>query len=622
MAITPLFSHQYYIGGGVSSEVPGVYPIAIDGHPYLLDLKSNDFKLSSLPLLRTQADQATRPGEQSLNPDDLWRRVVESWHMGAGQDFQDREESSPYRFFRSEGIDPWEKWEFSLLPDTANKRASANTNLHMVVAGSRLYITDGTEVRYTADITAGSPTFTNVTGVPGTAPTSIASDGYSVFTSHAASGIYLTNRTIGTTASWITGTVNLVRYVKGRLMAAAGPAVYNVTTSTATAGPTALPATLLTHGNADFAWVDMCEGTNMIYIAGYSGDKSLIYKTAIKPDGTALDVPSVAGELPDGEIVRAIQGYLGFILIGSDLGVRFAAADSGGNLTIGPLVRTGPCRAFEAQDRFVWFGWEGFTSLTSSGIYSTLGRLDLSVFTAPLQPAYASDLNLSTGGGTIGAIATVFHGTPSQELRVFSINGTGFVVQTADKRASGVIETGHITYGMFDKKFGMYFDVRCDALAGAIEVSVSGDDTPYESIGSLSFASSNGTVLAVGQLDARRFRFKITLTRDAVTTTGPTITRGTFRAYPAPRRISAFTVPILLYEDLNMPGGVQRHIDIHAELTFLIGIVQDRHAVTYQHPLQSFLVLIEDYEFQPHHMTRDGKTWNGTMVLRLKTITE
>jgi hypothetical protein len=66
----------------------------------------------------------------------------------------------------------------------------------------------------------------------------------------------------------------------------------------------------------------------------------MIYKTTIKADGTALDVPIHAGQLPHGEIVTAIHGYLGYIAIGSNRGIRLATSDNDGNLTIGPLLET------------------------------------------------------------------------------------------------------------------------------------------------------------------------------------------------------------------------------------------------------------------------------------------
>lgn len=213
----------FYTGGGLSAEVPHLYPVALDGRPYLLDMKAADmahstrsFYRQSIQLLRDQSDASNLPGEQSISPEELWRRGMDDWSHGAGQVHYDRAQSDPARFRQSKGVYVWERWEVSLLPDTGQKRSSANTNLNLAVAGTRLYLVDGTALVYTPDLTA----FTTVTGTPGVAAVAIATDGYTVWTAHTASGIYSTNRTLGAASQYTTGNCTLVAYLKGRLMAA------------------------------------------------------------------------------------------------------------------------------------------------------------------------------------------------------------------------------------------------------------------------------------------------------------------------------------------------------------------------------------------------------------------
>jgi hypothetical protein len=375
----------YYGGAATVSAEINEFIAALDGRPYEIDWKNGGVQYQTVPLLRDQADDSQEPGKQSINPEAFWQRSTSSWHLGAGQSTFDREGSSPYRFRESKGVDVSERWELSLLNQTRQGRESTNTNLHQVVAGTYLYITDGTSLLYTQDIAADPPSWTSVTGGPATAASSMTSDGFAIYTAHAANGIYRTTRGAATTASWVTGTVDLVVYAKDRLMAAAGASVYNITASGA------LPSALFAHPNTDFTWVGFAAGDTHIYAAGKSGDKSLIYRTRIKDDGTGLDALVVAGELPDGEIVTGIYGYLGFIVLGSDKGLRFATVGSTGDLTIGAFipVGTGNVEAFEGQDRYVWFGWPDF-DVDGSG----LGRIDLQNFsdTERLTPAYASDL--------------------------------------------------------------------------------------------------------------------------------------------------------------------------------------------------------------------------------------
>lgn len=381
------YGTHYY--GGAASLAASVNPLdaALEGRSYEIDWKAqNGVRYQSVPLLRDQADDSAGPGKQSINPEAFWRRGTESWHLGAGQSVFDREEALPYRFDSSKGVEVWDRWKLGLLDNTHQRHTSVNTNLHMAVAGDYLYFCDGTALRYTQNVAPGGTT-TTLTGAPATAASAITSDGFNVYTAHAANGIYKTTRGAGATAVHLTGTATLVGYVKDRLLAAGGTSVYDITT----AGGPALPAALYTHPNTDWSWVGFAAGDTHIYAAGRSGDKSLIYRTRIKDDGTGLDALVVGGELPDGELVTGIYGYLGFVLIGSDKGIRFATAGSTGDLTIGALVPvgTGSVEAFEGQDRFVWFGWPSFDATTSG-----LGRLDLQNFSdvEALAPAYASDL--------------------------------------------------------------------------------------------------------------------------------------------------------------------------------------------------------------------------------------
>ena len=86
----------------VTDLVPSIFPIAIDGNPYNLDLNNpmggNLYRRDSVALLRTQADSARTAGESSVSPEIFWRRSFDSWHSGAGQTHADRETSNPYRF--------------------------------------------------------------------------------------------------------------------------------------------------------------------------------------------------------------------------------------------------------------------------------------------------------------------------------------------------------------------------------------------------------------------------------------------------------------------------------------------------------------------------------------------
>jgi hypothetical protein len=402
-------------------------------------------------------------------------------------------------------------------------------------------------------------------------------------------------------ASYNTLACTLIRYVKGRLMAVNGPAIYNITSGAA-------PAALLTHGNTDFAWVDFAEGPTNIYAAGYSGDKSFIYRIGITADGTALDAPVVAEQLPDGEIVRSVHGYLSFLLIGSDKGCRFASIASDGSLTLGGLIPTGsPVYCFEGQDRFIWYG---LTNL--DGVSTGLGRLDLSQFTKPLTPAYASDL-MATGQGTVTSVVT-FVGK-----RVFTAAGLGLYTESTSLVASGSLLSGLVEFGLADAKVAMSLELRHEPLAGSVSAAVAADsESNPTSIGSSSTAgtSSPTSPLMVGEKRGSHFELTLTLTRDAVTTTGPTVLHAVLRVNPAPLRGSTFIVPLMIAAGIKSRAGEETRSpddDVAAVAT----LHADAGIVAYQQGPVAYSVFVDDYEFTVTRFNEAGQS-EGVLVVKLK----
>lgn len=615
MGLTASFSEPFYTSGSASTPtVPDLYPVAIDGVGYMLDTEQQ-FGQTSLPLLRQQADTGVRPSEQTLSPEELWRRSSESWHQGAGQDHLDAPDSDPWRFRSSKGVDPWTRWGLSLLDATDSKRSTTATNLVLAVAGSSLYVADGTEAYYTSDVTVDAPTWTAASIQASESATSIedlTSDGYYVYAALGINGVHRNQGGTSTTTHYNDLQATTLAYVKGRLMAAKANELFNITA--AGVAPTAL----FTHPNAEFEWVGFAPGTSQssggfIYAAGFSGDKSLIYRTAIKPDGTALDIPVVAGELPDGEIVRTIGGYLGFILLGTDKGLRFCQVNNSGDLVVGEIVGPEkPVRCFEGQGRFVWFGWTDYDSSDTG-----LGRLDLTqVAEGTLAPAYASDL-MASGQGDVVSLATF------QDVRVFAVSGAGVYGQdTASKVASGTLDTGLISYGLSaDDKVAMYADIRHKPLSGSVSLSLSTDEGDFTNLGTsdLSGSTEPSSPLSANESKATLFELRVTLSRDSGdVSAGPTLSRLTLRSYPAPPRGKAYVAPLLLWDRIVRVDGSEVTADPEAMLRALETLEVDRRVVTYQYGVRREPVVLESIEWVASHPTSDNSWWNGTAVCRFK----
>ena len=154
----------YYEGGEASPTtitvgvpIAGDYNCSIDGRRFRLDRLIKDYEEggTTIPLLRNQIDASADPGEASINREELWRRSRITWYMGAGQQYADRSDntsaSNDARFWTSKGIDPWTRWQLTLLADTTKIKDLSGTNSMLVPLGTRLYLLDGTNIYSTTD---------------------------------------------------------------------------------------------------------------------------------------------------------------------------------------------------------------------------------------------------------------------------------------------------------------------------------------------------------------------------------------------------------------------------------------------------------------------------------------
>lgn len=601
MGLAYPLSQPIYSGTGSSSLVPSQYDCAINGLNFMVDRKYIDrFRRTSISLLKPQQDGSGNVSEQSLNPEEFARRAAESWHHGAGQSRLDRADSDPYRFNTSKGVDVWTKWKLTLLNATASKRSSSNTNLQLVAAGTYAYLADGNEVYSTTDLTTWTSRDVQ-DGESAQSVKSIATNGSTVYAALGSNGIH-SGAAGSDFAHYSDLSCTLLGYVKGRLMAANGASIYNVTASGAA------PSALLTLGTG-FTWVGFAEGPSAVYCAGYSGDKSLVYRTAVKADGTALDVPVVAGELPDGEIIRSIQGYLGKLLVGTDKGVRVFDLDTSGNLTDSSKVipTTAGVYCFEPQDRFVWYGLTNYDTLSTG-----LGRLDLGTFTDSLTPAYASDLMATIQGAVLSAIT--FGG-----VRVFAVSAAGvYAENAAAKVSSGTISSGLVGYGMADTKVAMYLDTRFETLPASttVVVAIASDGGSFVTLDTAMTTGITSLVSAAGQYRAENFEVRLTLTGSAAT--APTVTRWTMEANAAPGRGEYIDVPLLLFETVKDRHDKDQPLDVASAYSALKSLEALGSPASYQDGMGTELVFADDHEFIASGYTKKRDAWNGTYIVRLR----
>lgn len=606
----------FYTGTGTSNLVPDVFPIAINGRPYMVDSKSNRFTRQFEPRVRQSQDISSAPGEAAISPEGLWRRGQKSWHMGAGQKYADDADAMDYRFWKSKGVNPWTKGQLTLLNATKLALSTSSTNLFTCVVRSSsgteyLYVADGSTLKYTTNPYAASPTWTSVTGgsTPTTAITGLETNGENVYIAYTSNDIWITTPgsasaslfypTSGTAGQTFTS----FGYAKGRGFAAVDQDLYNIGVGGGS------HTVFYDNPDTTFRWVGAAGGQNAVYAAGYSGEKSLIYKITVKTDGT-LDVPVVALELPVGEIVSSIYGYLGAIMLGTNKGVRYCTTDSQNNLVAGAIIPTsGSVKDFTSDDRFVWFTWTNY-----DGVSSGLGRLDLSRFIAANTPAFATDLMYSN-------IAAVNSVTSMTGKRIFTISGIGVVVEdSANLVTTGTLETGAYSWEIPDRKFAPRFDIRCEPLVGYVTAAVSFDSGAYEDIGTHADQADTEHTFIAPEDKFIEAGYKLTFGRQTATT-GPVFTRWMSRAYAAPVRSRLITVPILIHSMLRV-HDTDFYFDVEAERDILEELVINPSVITYQERGDVFSVIVEDIQWQAVDTMVPDWLWEGTATVIMRTVTE
>lgn len=599
-----------------SVDDPG-YPVSVDGRPYLLDLNSDQFSRRSVQLLNTQ--QAQSGGDVALLTPMVWRRSTDSWHQGSGQARYDREESLPYRFHESDGIDPWSRFGFSLLHDTTLIRDLTGSSATLLALQESLFVGQGTTVAYYATLGASPTNHTTPATI-----LSMTTDGENVYVL-CANGVIEKRDSLGAWTTYYTVASfdpnrSFIAYVKDFLIVGNKNILLNIN------NPGAV-VTIYTHPLSAYTWRTATDGQVAIYLLGGAGDRWNIHRMSIANTGATLDPPIVAATLPDGEIAYALGTYLGYLLIGVHYGWRFATTDSSGEVTFGRIVQTSePVRCFEGQDRFVWFGLSRTDATPATrmvGSKAGIGRADLSTFVESLTPASATDL-ISSGYGTVTSIVTVGGATAGMGKRVFAVSGVGVFTEADALRSEGTISLGAYNFNSTDQKMGLYAQVFHEPLVGgsvAVEMLNDINSPDFVEVGR---NSAEGSV-SVGNVSyARPFNtaeIQIRLARSASDATqGPRVNRVEFRAIDIPGRATEWRIPLLLAEEIEVGGAIQGR-NVPADYDSLVNLVQSRRRFTYREGVRTYELHAVDFVWQPHKQTQDSKTFTGTFVLVAQELT-
>ena len=521
------------------------YDVALGGMPFIYAVSdARPYIRQTAPYKKDQFDSNKEPGEQSLTG--WWIRSQSSFHSGTGIKFYDPDggETTAHRFADSSNVDVFTKGQVTLLKETTN--TSTSTGIYKLISN----VSTTTDV-VTAFI-PGSTTLKDITTTGSTNTTyattasaivDVVSNGTTLFIANATRIFY---QTIGNTGAlnnhYSTGTAAVkMAWVKQRLVAGIGTSIYELTGAL---GTTTLPAATYTHPNTGWTWTSISEGGSAIYAAGYAGGNGAIYKFTLSTAGVMPTLTSgiIAAQLPSGEYPNKIESYLGYLVIGTNKGVRVASiSDTNGDLSYGPLIieaaNTGLDFAF--RDRFVWVTG---TTNTYAGLY----RIDLGNELETLRFAYANDTYLD--GATGYATSVDFIGN-SDQIAFTTSGSNGIAIQSTTVLApSGYIKTGKIRYGTLEpKNFKRLigrgtFNVGETTLS-SVGTNDDGTETEYDHIVYNTDVNPVEITTSV-PADAQEFlAYKFTLARDATTTTlGPT-----FKGYQAKSTIATPRVRVIKF---------------------------------------------------------------------------
>ena len=344
----------------------------------------------------------------------------------------------------------------------------------------------------------------------------------------------------------ITVTNAVMEYTKERIIMCVNDKVYEFA-STATSMPTAV----YSHQDPDHIFTSITSSGTAIYVAGYAGIQSNIYKFTLESTGAMPTLTSAitAAEMPVGETVFKISYYLGYMCIGTSKGVRIAqVSDQNGSIAYGPLIfeTTQPVYDFAFRDKFIWCttGVEGQAGVTRINLGQEIGQL---IF------AYAWDLYDPTD--TLGhyTTASAFMGVTNRLAFCNAGNGsdgTIYVESAADLIASGELRTGYVRYNTLEGKIFKLINARINTANGAFGMeSITSEGAAFD-IGDFAQGQTVPEVNVNYPVGAQEYLgFRFTLYRDnSDPTKGPLFTGYQIKALPAIPRQRLIQYPVMCYD--------------------------------------------------------------------------
>ena len=606
------------------------YEVAFSGLPFFLAASDEQpYSRVTAQYRKQQIDQTREPGEQTLTG--WWVRSQSSFHLGAGIKYFEpiQEESLRFQYTESKGIDVWTRGQATLLNATASFYAgAAPAQMIGVNDGTNdcIFVTDGALLKKITS--AGSPTTIAQAGTTSTIY-SLTTDGSNYY---FINGTKIHKGSVGATPadSEIYNTPSVtratIRYVKQRLIAAIGSAIYELNAN-ATAS-TALPATpLYTHPNSSWVWSSISEGPQAIYISGYdpNGTSSSVFKIGIDTANTntlgfpELLTPTVIIDMPNGERINDFDVYLGtYAVLATSAGFRVGVSDATGDIQYGPLLfRDAACTAIAFKDSYAYISTlvDGEAGLVRTDLSTT-------VIANALYFPWAWDLVAAGTSATASQVA--FFGNSD---RLAFATGNNIWAEATTLVATGYLRTGYIRYNTLETKIYKLLQARIDTANGGIAIeSIDSRDNTYN-IGTFSQGTTVPEINVNYPTTSQEYLgFQFTMIRSSTDSSkGPLFTGYQLKSLPAVPRQRLIQYPVFCYDhesdkfgnEIGFEGSAyQRMSQLEA-----IENLGDTIRVQDLRTGEEYLGIIEEMDFM--NKTPEDKRFSGfggTLLVTIRTI--
>ena len=430
--------------------------------------------------------------------------------------------------------------------------------------------------------------------------------------------------TLMITENSITVANAVMEYTKERIVMCVNDKVYEFSSSA-----TSLPAAVYSHNDPDHIYTSITSSGAAIYISGYSGIQSNIYKFTLSTAGAMPTLTSAitAAELPVGEIVFKIAYYLGNMAIGTSQGMRMAdvAGAQDGSITYGALIFESeqPVYDFGFRDRYIW---------AASSVDGQVGvtRVDMGQPLGNLQFPYAYDLYNPADTLLSYTTACAFLGDTNRLAFCNAGNGADgaiYIESVSTLLEQGFLRTGYVRYNTLELKIYKLMQARIDTTNGGLLIdSVDYADNFYR-IGTFAQQALVPEInINYPQASQEYLGFQFTLTRSTTDVTkGPLFTGYQIKALPAIPRQRLIQYPLSCYDHESDHFGVEVGYEgaAYYRMSQLESIenVGDTIRVEDFRTGESYIGLIEELDFR--NATPSDKRFSGyggTLLVTIRTV--